>query len=224
LNPVERRDPSQCRIGRVEDLGPLEQIRCAVVSKSDQWIRCSEGGSTVMVFRTSIVLLGIGFFASFGIVNFPALGQTPSVPAGQSSASSDPDARVPYPVGMGEVMAFGVQPRHLALAAAARAGDWAYAAYALKELGETFDRTARAIPSYQGQRTADLIGGFSKEPMSALDQAIKTADMERFKAAYAHLTQSCNDCHQKTGRGMVAIKVPSAGDVLADQEFKASKP
>jgi hypothetical protein len=76
---------------------------------------------------------------------------------------------------MGKLMAFGVQPRHLALAAAARAGDWAYyyVAYALKELGETFDRTGRAIPSYQGQKTTDLIGSFSKEPMNELDQAIK---------------------------------------------------
>jgi hypothetical protein len=55
---------------------------------------------------------------------------------------------------MGEIMAFGVQTRHLALAAAARAGDWAYAANALKELGETFERTGRAIPSYQEQKCA----------------------------------------------------------------------
>jgi hypothetical protein len=65
---------------------------------------------------------------------------------------------VPYPIGMGEIMAFGVQTRHLALAAAARAGDWAYAAYALKELGETFERSGRAIPSYQEQKATNSSG------------------------------------------------------------------
>jgi hypothetical protein len=102
---------------------------------------CSEEGSTAMDFRIPIVVLGIGIFASFGIVDFPALGQTPSAgPSASSSASSDPDAHVPYPIGMGEVMAFGVQLRHLALAA----GDWIYAAYALKELGRRL--TARLAP------------------------------------------------------------------------------
>jgi hypothetical protein len=181
----------------------------------------------MLKLRMPITLLGIGFIAGLAVAGLPALGQTQQVPARQSSsagASTDSDARVPYPVGMGEVMAFGVQSRHLTMAAAVRAGDWAYAAYSLKELGETFDRIPRAIPNYQGQKTADLFAGFIKEPMGALDQAIKVADTERFKTAYGQLTQSCNACHQKTGRAMVVIKVPDAGNGLADLEFKASKP
>jgi hypothetical protein len=177
-----------------------------------------------MHLRTSAAMVGT-FIIGLVIAEVPALGQTPQAPGQSASrASADPDARVPYPIGMGEIMAFGVQPRHLALAVAARAGDWAYAAYALKELGETFERAGRAIPNYQGQKTTDLIGGFSNEPMKELDQAIKTSNEERFKAAYAHLTQSCNECHQKTGRPMVVIKVPASGDAVADQEFKATKP
>jgi mono/diheme cytochrome c family protein len=185
-------------------------------------------GENIMAHpRTPIGLLGIGLIAGLGVVDIPALGQTPQAPREQSATTapgSDPDARAPYPVGMGEIMAFGVQPRHLTLAAAARAGDWGYAAYALKELGETYERIPRAIPSYQGQRTTDLVGSFSKEPMTALDQAIKASDPARFKAAYAQLTQSCNACHEKTGRGMVVIRVPDSADALADQEFKPSKP
>jgi hypothetical protein len=177
-----------------------------------------------MHFPMSTALVGIAVMVGGAIAESPAVGQAQS--AGNSTArpSADPDARVPYPIGMGEIMAFGVQPRHLALAAAARAGDWAYAAYALKELGETFDRTGRAIPNYQGQKTTDLIGSFSNEPMKELDQAIKASNEERFRAAYAHLTQNCNDCHQKTGRSMVVIKVPNSGEGALDQEFKASKP
>jgi hypothetical protein len=181
----------------------------------------------VIHLRMPIALLGIGLVTGLAVADMRAFGQTQQAPGGQSAAAragSDPDARLPYPVGMGEIMAFGVQPRHLTLASAVRAGDWAYAAYALKELGETFDRIPRAISNYQGQSTADLVGSFSKEPMNALDQAIKASDANRFKTAYAQLTQSCNGCHQKTGRAMVVMKVPDSGDALADQEFKASKP
>jgi mono/diheme cytochrome c family protein len=157
----------------------------------------------------------------------PAAGQTQDAPASQSTpagAAAAPNGRVPYSAGMGEIMVFGVQPRHIRLAAAVRAGDWAYAAYALKELGESFERIPRAMPQYQGQKTADFIGGFTKEPMNALDQAIKAADAKRFKMAYAQLTQSCNACHQATGRAAVVIKVPTTTDASADQDFKASKP
>jgi hypothetical protein len=166
--------------------------------------------------RMPIALLGIGLVTGLAVSGLPVLGQTQQT----SGARSDPDARVPYPVGMGEVMTFGVQP----MAAAARAGDWGYAAYALKELGETFDRIPRAIPSYQNQKTADLFGGFIKEPMNAIEKAIKASDPDQFKTAYAQLTQGCNGCHQKTGRAMVSIKVPEIGGAMADLGFKASKP
>ncbi len=176
--------------------------------------------------RMPVLVLGVGLITGLAVVGLPVIGHTQQ-PAGQSTAagaSSDPSARAPYPIGMGEVMAFGVQPRHLRMEAAARAGDWAYAAYALKELGETFERIPRAIPNYQGQKTSDLFGSFVKEPMSALDQAIKASDGNRFKTAYAELTQGCNGCHQKTGRAMVVIKVPGSGNGPPDQDFKASKP
>jgi mono/diheme cytochrome c family protein len=170
--------------------------------------------------RPLIALLAIGLI-------IPAPAQTQESRGGQStSAGAAPaaDARVPYSMGMGEIMTVGVQPRHIRLAAAVRAGDWAYAAYALKELGETWNRISRAIPKYQGQTTADLVGGFTKEPMNALDEAIKAADAKRFKTAYAQLTQNCNACHQATGRAAVVIKVPTTSDASADQDLKASKP
>jgi mono/diheme cytochrome c family protein len=174
----------------------------------------------VIRLRLPIALLGLSLI-------IPAPGQTQEAPGGQStSAGAAPaaDARVPYSMGMGEIMVVGVQPRHIRLAAAVRAGDWAYAAYALKELGETWTRIARAIPKYQGQNTADFVGGFTKDPMNALDEAIKATDAKRFKTAYAQLTQNCNACHQATGRAGVVIKVPTTSEATADQDFKASKP
>jgi hypothetical protein len=80
------------------------------------------------------------------------------------------------------------------------------------------------MPKYQGQNAADLIGSFTKEPMSALDAAIKAMDAKGFKTAYAQLTQNCNGCHQAANRAAVVIKVPTTSDAAADQEFKASKP
>ncbi len=169
--------------------------------------------------RAALPLIGIGLFASIGAANLPAAGQEqPAAPAGA------PAARMPYRIGMGEVMAFGVQPRHAKMAIAAQAGDWAYAAYALKELGESFDRIPQAIPNYRGQPTADLFARFVKEPMAALDQAIKTSDMTRFQTAYAQLTQGCNGCHRLTDRAMVVIKVPDNAGAYADQEFKPTRP
>src|SRR5580704_6820383 len=91
--------------------------------------------SLMSQLRMPIVLLGMGLVTGLAVVGAPTIGQTQQSQS-SAGASSDPSARVPYPIGMGEVMAFGVQPRHLRMEAAARAGDWAYAAYALKELGE----------------------------------------------------------------------------------------
>jgi hypothetical protein len=162
-------------------------------------------------FVANGLLIG-ALFAGTSVVGQPA--PTPAAPA----------TRTPYSAGMGEIMAFGVQPRHVKMAIAAKAGDWAYAAYALKELGESFDRIPRANPIFRGQPAAEFFAGFIKEPMAALGQAINATDMAHFNVAYAQLTQGCNACHQQTGRGMVVIKVPDAPGAYSDQDFKPSKP
>jgi hypothetical protein len=172
-------------------------------------------------FRLPVVpFVGIALIIGIAVVavaNMPAVGQQPP-PAGA------PAAAVPYRLGMGEIMAFGVQPRHVKMAIAAKAGDWAYAAYALKELGETFDRIPRSNPNYRGKSTAEFFATFVKEPMNSLDQAIKASDTPRFNAAYAQLTQGCNGCHQQTDRAAVVIKVPDTNGAYADQDFKPTKP
>jgi hypothetical protein len=167
--------------------------------------------------RIVFPLVGLGLIAAFAAADMPALGQAPPAPGA-------PPANPPYRVGMGEVMAFGVQPRHLKMALAAQAGDWAYASYAWKELGESFDRIPRAIPNYRGQPTSELFGRFVKGPMAAIEQAIMASDANRFKTAYAELTQGCNACHQQTDRAMVVIKVPDNASIVADQDFKPTKP
>jgi hypothetical protein len=167
-------------------------------------------------------LVGIGLVAGFGII---AVADRSAVGQGQSATPpSAQAARTPYRVGMGEVMVFGIQPRHVKMAIAAQAGDWAYASYAWKELGESFERIPQAIPNYRGKPTASYFDSFMKEPMAAIDQAIKAADITRFKTAYAQLTQGCNGCHQQADRAMVVIKVPDSNAAYGDQDFKPSKP
>ena len=174
-------------------------------------------------FRLPVVpFVGIALITGIAVVavaNMPAVGQGQPTPA-----AGAPAAQVPYRMGMGEIMVLGVQPRHVKMAIAAKAGDWAYAAYALKELGETFDRVPRSNPNYRGKPTAEYFASFVKEPMAALDQAIKAADMPRFNAAYAQLTQGCNGCHQQTDRAAVVIKVPDSNAAYGDQDFKPTKP
>jgi hypothetical protein len=169
----------------------------------------------------TVALVALGLIAAVAVAQIPALSHAQPAP-GTPAAPANPNP--PYRVGMGEVMAFGVQPRHLKTAIAAQAGDWAYTSYAWKELGESFERIPRAIPNYRGQPTTDLFARFVKEPMAALDQAIRAGDMARFKTAYAELTQGCNGCHQLTDRAMVVIKVPDQPTAYADQDFKPTKP
>lgn len=141
-----------------------------------------------------------------------------------ASGQAQPKAETPpYRPGMGDFMTAGVQPRHLKLAAAAQTGNWEYAAYALKEMGETFDRITRTLPVYRTRPTADLIAATVKAPMAALDAAIKAGDAAQFKAAYSELTQGCNECHEDTDRAMVRIQVPETVPSFPDQDFRPVK-
>jgi hypothetical protein len=223
------KDPPICSAG--QELLCADETENVLFVIRNRWHHCkrthregrrSQQGENAVIknLRPLIALLAIGLV-------IPAAAQVQNAPGGQSAApapAADANGRVPYSLGMGEIMVVGVQPRHIRLAAAVRAGDWAYAAYALKELGETWTRIGRAIPKYRGQNTADFVGGFTKDPMNALDAAIKATDAKRFKTAYAQLTQNCNACHQATDRAGVVIKVPTTSDASADQDFKASKP
>jgi hypothetical protein len=63
---------------------------------------------------------------------------------------------------------------------------------------------------------------FSKEPMNALDQAIKACDA--LQGGLRTFDPELQWLPPKDRAAMVVIKVPDSGDALADQEFEASKP
>ena len=158
---------------------------------------------------TSLTTLLVGIALSFGTALTSANAQ-----------SNQPPQAAPYRPGMGDFMTAAVQPRHIKLAASGQVNNWGYAAYALKELGESFDRITRTIPMYRSMPTSEFIAAFVKTPMADVDQAIKAGDPVRFKAAYNQLTQGCNACHVKTDRAMVVIQVPEAVTSYPDQNFQ----
>jgi hypothetical protein len=141
---------------------------------------------------------------------------------GGHAQSTSPDQRLYLP-GLGDLMTMTVQPRHIKLALAGQQKNWTYAAYELHELEEAFERAARAWPQWQSIPIAQLITSATKEPIASLAQAIKAADGNRFMAAYEHLTDACNACHQAANRSMIVIRVPDASS-FPDQDFQPSKP
>jgi hypothetical protein len=176
----------------------------------------TQGEITMKQYRTSAArLVGLAIIAS-------AAATAPQMSAnGQAEAPNNQQAQpVPYRPGMGDFMTAGVSPRFIKLAAAGQAGNWGFAAYALKELRENFGRLVRTTPVYQSKSTAELIANSVEEPMVAVDVAIKAGDPVRFKAAYSRLTQGCNSCHEKTDRAVVVIQVPEAVTSYPDHNFR----
>src|SRR5947207_7694440 len=110
--------------------------------------------------------------AILGLAN----AQAPAAPQGAA-----PQA---YRPGLGDLMTMTVQPRHTKLGLAGQEKNWAYAAYELHELEESFERAAQAWPIYRKTNIAETILATTKEPMEALSLAIKGADSAKFAEAY----------------------------------------
>jgi hypothetical protein len=145
------------------------------------------------------------------------LGNAQTAPEPQGPAPQD------YRPGLGDLMTTTVQPRHTKLGIAGQEKNWAYAAYELHELQESFDRAARVWPMYRKSNIAELLASTMKEPMDAVAEAIKSADPAKFNDTYARLTATCNACHQSTERPLVVIQVPQTSP-FPDQDFRPVKP
>jgi cytochrome c556 len=90
------------------------------------------------------------------------------------------------------------------------------------KLKEAFDRAAKVWPKWRTFSITEMMASVTKEPMAALDQAIKTGDPGRFTAAYEQLTAACNTCHRSADRGMIVIQSPVASS-FPDQDFRPVK-
>jgi hypothetical protein len=125
----------------------------------------------------------------------------------------------PFHPGLGDLMTAFVQPRHIKLGLAGNEQNWDYAAYELGELQETFDDIAKLVPKHGNLAIPDAIKSTVKQPMAALDAAIKAKDQPGFTKAYADLTAGCNACHQSAGHPVIVIQVPAAS-TFPDQDFR----
>jgi hypothetical protein len=132
--------------------------------------------------------------------------------------NAEPTAPTPYAMTMGDMMSTLIQPRHAKLGLAGRAGNWPLAAYALVEIRQAFAGIAKAQPKFHGYPVADLADAALKQPLAAVDDAIKAQDAKKFATAYDQLTQGCNACHGSLDHPFVVIKVPDAS-AFPNQEF-----
>lgn len=135
-----------------------------------------------------------------------------------------PPANPPPPLrlGLGDLMTILVQPRHTKLGLGGQARNWDYVAYELHELEEAFEKVERASPRHHNFSVTEMLG-LTKEPMAALEAAIKARDGVRFDAAYQRLTESCNACHRGMNHAVVVIQFPKLSP-FPDQNFTAQKP
>jgi hypothetical protein len=154
------------------------------------------------------LLLAIALAAVAGL-SLPVTGA-----AQAPSAAELPALRL----GLGDFMTMLVQPRHLKLGLAGRERNWVYVDYERHELEEAFERVARYSPVWRKFPIAEMLKT-TEEPMTALSQAIKARDAGQFDTAYARLTETCNACHQGTGRGMIVIRHPESSP-FANQDFR----
>ena len=128
--------------------------------------------------------------------------------------------RAPYHLGLGELMTAFVQPRHIKLGLAGNEQNWPYAAYELGELTETFDDIGELVPKHDNLAIPEMIASTVKQPMVALDAAIKAMDAAAFTKAYADLTTSCNACHRSADHSGIVIQVPTVS-AFPDQDFRS---
>jgi hypothetical protein len=128
-----------------------------------------------------------------------------------------------YRPGLGDLMTMTVQPRHLKLGLAGQEKNWAYAQYALHELEESLERIAKLVPKWRDIAIGETILATTKDPLDAVEQAIKAGDAAKFAAAYGRLTATCNACHQSSKVEMVVIQAPKSSP-FANQDFRPIKP
>lgn len=158
-------------------------------------------------FSASAITLALfGFVAAPGLV----LSQPATAPA----------PAVPYVLTMGDMMNTLVQPRHAKLGLAGRARNWPLAAYALAEIRQSFAGIVKAQPKFAGLPVGELVDAALRDPLAAVDTAIKAQDPQKFTVAYDRLTQGCNACHASVDHPFVVIK-PVDASAFANQVFTA---
>jgi len=129
----------------------------------------------------------------------------------------------PFRPGMGDLMLTTVQPRHLKLGLAGQARNWDYADFAVHELEESLENVEKYIPKWRDLDIARLVEATVKQPLEAVEKAVKAKDAAAFDAAYRQLTAACNACHATAGLPAIVIKVPDGTSAFPNQEFRPAQ-
>jgi hypothetical protein len=160
--------------------------------------------------------------AAAALVVAAAVAQTPSPPTAPPppTRGGPANSALNYVPGTGDLMSLLVQPRHIRLGLALKAGNWDLAAYAHRQLTQALGTVATVQPKYRNFTVAEMIESMTGEAMRDLDDAIRARDPKRASAAFASLTDGCNSCHTAIDRAFVVIKVPEASS-FPDQDFTA---
>jgi hypothetical protein len=98
--------------------------------------------------------------------------------------------------------------RHSNLWFAGLAENWELADYQHHELEEVFEDIEELHPEYHGEPVALLLGSMMQPSMDEVEEAIHAMSIVRFREAFTNLTNSCNSCHQATGKAMIVITEP----------------
>jgi hypothetical protein len=137
-------------------------------------------------------------------------------------AAGQPAPQPDYHPSLGDLMTMAVQPRHAKLGLAGRARNWPYATYEASELTNAFGRIARTVPTYRNASMADMVAANIKDPLDALDLAIKARNGPGFDRAYAQVTAACNACHRSLDHPFVVIRAPTIS-TFPDQSFTPAR-
>jgi len=105
---------------------------------------------------------------------------------------------------LGDIMN-AIQSRHIKLWFAGKAQNWELAIYELRQLKFGLVEAASLYPGIPVSNVTTMT-----TPAQSIEDAIEAKDIKRFTKAFGEFTDGCNGCHQSTGRGYIAMRVPDA--------------
>lgn len=173
--------------------------------------------------RRHVAATAVAGVLATGILTFSA----PLISSAQSPA---PQAAPPAPApgrlvvldfkpGLDDLMTMLIQPRHIRLYYAAQAQNWTLAQFQATELRQGLGRIGQTIPNYRNVNVDTAVATIFADRMTAVDNAIKAHDSGAFTAAFAEMTEACNDCHKGLEHPFLKIKVPAPG-AFPNQDFQ----
>ncbi len=149
-----------------------------------------------------------------------AVAQSPA-PASPAAAPAAP-ALVPFEMRLGDLMNTLVQPRHAKLTLAGLEANWPLATYVLKELRQSLDGIAKAVPRWNRLPMGDMMRSLTTKPLADVEEAIRARDKAMFATAMTSVTRACNSCHTASDHTFIIITTPDQS-AFPNQNFRPNR-